>query len=204
LTRIALNSQSFVVKTPSHYVLNLALLGTLFAPEATAAIAAGALLPDLPIFVLYFVAKFAYKRPERQIWSETYYEPFWQTWVAFGHSLPLGAIAAVICFSQGWTVGGLFSLSFILHSLLDLPVHHSDAHRHFFPFSNYRFISPFSYWNPKYHGRIVAFVELLLVLAATPFAFSLLKTWVSQGILVGINALYILSYLRSSRRAIGH
>jgi hypothetical protein len=48
----------------------------------------------------------------------------------------------------------------------DLPLHHEDAHRHFLPFTNWRFISPVSYWDPEYHGRIIAVIEILFTLAA--------------------------------------
>jgi hypothetical protein len=184
------------VNTPSHYILNLALLGTTVAPNANIAITLGAIVPDLPIFVFYFVAKFVLKLPEGQIWSEAYYQPFWQTLVALFHSIPLAAIALLLCLYGGWKPGAIFFGSAILHSLLDLPVHHDDAHRHFFPFSDYRFISPISYWDPKHYGNIIACIELLLVLAVTPLVFGLLKTWTSKILLLAINLVYVIGYFR--------
>ncbi|MDY6783360.1 MAG: hypothetical protein SW833_12595 [Cyanobacteriota bacterium] len=184
------------MNTPSHYVLNLALLGTTVAPNANVAIALGAIVPDFPIFVFYFVAKVILHLPERQIWSQAYYQPFWQTGVALFHSIPLAAIALCLCLYGGWKPGAIFFGSAIFHSLLDLPVHNDDAHRHFFPFSNYRFISPFSYWDPNHYGRIVAAIELLLVLGVTPVVFALLKTWPSKILLITINVVYVVGYLR--------
>jgi len=35
-----------------------------------------------------------------------------------------------------------------LHALFDFPLHHDDGHRHFWPFSEFRFDSPVSYWDP--------------------------------------------------------
>ena len=66
------------MNTPSHYIVNLALLGKV-APNANVAITIGAILSDLPIFVFYAVAKLIYRLPERQIWSEAYYEPHLST-----------------------------------------------------------------------------------------------------------------------------
>ncbi|MGK7874756.1 MAG: hypothetical protein AB4426_16065 [Xenococcaceae cyanobacterium] len=184
------------MNTPSHYILNLALLGKSIAPKANVAITIGAILPDIPIFVFYFVAKFIYKLPERQIWSEAYYEPFWQIIIALSHSLPLALIGLFISLYFGWKPGAIACVSMILHSLFDFPVHHDDAHRHFFPFSDYRFISPLSYWDPKHYGSIVAFVELSLVLAVTPLVFDLLYSRFAKVLVIVIELLYVVGYLR--------
>jgi hypothetical protein len=183
------------MNTPSHYILNLAFLGRTIAPNANVAITLGAILPDLPIFAFYIVAKFFYKMPERQIWSQAYYEPFWQNFIALFHSFPVAAIALIICLSCGWKAGAIACASIILHSLLDFPLHHHDAHHHFFPFSDYRFISPISYWDPKHYGNIVALVELLLVVAVTPVIFGLLQSSFAKAIAIAINILYIIGYL---------
>jgi hypothetical protein len=130
-----------VICTPSHCVLSFALLGTTVAPNANVAIALGVIVPDFPIFVFYFVAKAILQLPERQIGSQAYYQPFWQMGVALFHSIPLAAIALSLCIYGGWRLGAIFFGSAILHSPLDLPVHNDDAHRHFFPFSHYRFLN---------------------------------------------------------------
>lgn len=82
------------------------------------------------------------------------------------------------------------------HSLLDIPVHNDDAHRHFFPLTDYKFISPLSYWDVNHHARIVAGAEMLLVLVATPFAIGLLKNRFTQGLVLSIDIVYLLAYLR--------
>lgn len=184
------------MKTPSHYILNLALLGNAIAPKQNVAITLGAILPDLPIFLFYFIVKFFYKIPEEKIWSEVYYEPFWQNLVALFHSIPLAIIGLIICLWFDWKWGAVIFISMILHSLLDLPVHHDDAHRHFFPLSNYRFISPFSYWDRNHYGRLVSLIELLLVLGVNPIALSLLNTSFAKGIIIVIDFLYIVSYIK--------
>lgn len=184
------------MNTPSHYILNLAFLGTRFAPEANVAITIGAILPDVPIFVFYGVAKFVYHMPERQIWSQAYYEPFWQNIIALFHSFPIALLGLLICLFSGWKSGTILFGSMILHSLGDLPVHNSDAHRHFFPLSNYRFISPVSYWNPQHHGRIAALVELLLVIGVTPLVFGFLRSGLAKALVIVMELFYVVSYLR--------
>ena len=87
-------------------------------------------------------------------------------------------------------------ISMVMHSLLDLPVHNDDAHRHFFPFSDYRFISPFSYWDVNHYGAIVAFVEMSLVLASTVYLFSAFRSYWVRGLMVSVNVVYLFGYFR--------
>ncbi|MEM7592010.1 MAG: hypothetical protein AAF383_10930, partial [Cyanobacteria bacterium P01_A01_bin.83] len=184
------------MNTPGHYILNLALLGKTITPKNNLEIALGAILPDVPIFIFYFVAKFIYKMPEGKIWSEAYYEPFWQNLVALFHSIPLALIGAAICYGLNWKPGMILLISMVCHSLLDLPVHNDDAHRHFFPLSNYRFISPFSYWDRNHYGSIVAFIEMALVIAVNPIVWILLNSPWTRGIVIVIDLFYLLGYYR--------
>jgi len=59
----------------------------------------------------------------------------------------------------------VFFASMLMHSLFDFPLHHNDAHRHFWPLSDFRFASPVSYWDPAYYGQWMAPLELIVVLA---------------------------------------
>lgn len=175
------------MNTPGHYMLNLAILGKTIAPNNNLAIAMGAILPDIPIFIFYFVAKYIYKLRASKIWSEAYYEAFWQNTVALFHSIPLAIIGVVICYYLDWNFGIILGTSMVFHDLLDLPVHNHDAHRHFFPFSNYRFISPFSYWDVNHYSKYVAFIEMVLVLAVNPLVIGLLKLPFTKGIVIAID-----------------
>ncbi|NJO99158.1 MAG: hypothetical protein HC764_26835 [Pleurocapsa sp. CRU_1_2] len=166
------------------------------APKEHLAIAIGAILPDAPIFVFYLVAKLIYKMPEGKIWSEAYYEPFWQNLVALFHSIPLALIGAAIFYRLDYNPGMILCFSLVCHSLLDLPVHHDDAHRHFFPFSNYRFISPFSYWDTNHYGTIIAFIEMALVLGVNPLVFGWLYSPWTKGIVIAIDMFYLFRYFR--------
>ena len=184
------------MNTPSHYILNLALLGKTISPKDNIAISIGAILPDIPIFIFYFAAKFIYQLPESKIWSETYYQSTWQNIIALSHSIPLALIGLGIFLYLDWKSGAILCLSMICHCLLDLPVHHNDAHRHFFPFSDYRFISPFSYWDINHYGKWVAGVELLLVLGATPLVMNLLKFSLTKALFVLIELVYVFFYFK--------
>ena len=189
------------MNTPSHAIINLTLLSKPQLPQANLAIVIGGILPDIPIFIFYFWAKFIASLPEAKIWSEAYYQPLIQNLVAIFHSIPLAIIGLLISYYFGWQILQVVCISLVLHSLLDLPVHNDDAHRHFFPFSNYRFISPISYWDPKHYGSIVALIEILLVLLATLRVFPGINSVIGKGLMILVNifywSAYIYFYLRS-------
>ncbi len=184
------------MNTPSHYILNLVFLGKTIAPNANIAITLGAILPDAPIFLFYFIVKWVYHLPEKQIWSTAYYSPLVQFWVSLGHSFPIAIAGLLLSIWFQWRLGIAFFASMGGHSLLDLPLHHNDAHRHFFPFTDYKFISPLSYWDINHYGKIVAFVEMAMVIIATPFALNLLKYRFTQGLVIAIDLLYIIAYYK--------
>jgi len=153
------------VNTPAHAVLNLVLLGATKEPRRAVPVLVGAVLPDLPIVVLY-----AYERlrgmPEAWIWRTAYYDPRWQAVIDALHSFPLilAVLAAALLF--GWPRLGLICASMLLHAAVDFFLHHDDAHRHFFPLLEWRFASPVSYWDPRYFGNVMAPAEAIGVVAA--------------------------------------
>ncbi|OUL27689.1 hypothetical protein BV372_25615 [Nostoc sp. T09] len=184
------------MNTPSHAILNLVVFSQQMRNQASHAIFLGAILPDVPIFVFYFLMKFVYRLPSHQIWSEVYYQPFWQAIISTFHSIPLALIGVIIAHVLNWQVIEVGFISMVLHSLLDLPVHNNDAHRHFFPFSDYRFISPISYWDRNHYGGIVAFVEISLVLMASIYLFPTMRSYWSKGLLLAVNLFYWGAYFR--------
>jgi hypothetical protein len=151
------------MNTPAHAVLNLVALGRDRSRFHWLPVLLGSLVPDLPLFVFYLAARGILQLPERTIWSATYFEPSWQLFFDIFNSLPLIALGILLAWrfrSTGWMA---FFLSMGLHCLTDLLVHHDDAHRHFLPFSDWRFVSPVSYWDPRHHGHLFLVAEAVLV-----------------------------------------
>lgn len=183
------------MKTPSHAIINLAILARNQHSELNLLIVAGGILPDIPIFLFFFWAKYIVRLPPDKIWSEAYFEPFVQNIVALFHSIPLAAIGWLVAYYFGWQSVQILCLSIILHSMGDLPVHNDDAHRHFFPFSNYRFISPLSYWDRNHYGLIVSLMEMLLVMLSTYKVFGLVNSYVGKGLLILVNCFYLIGYV---------
>ncbi|MGB5972116.1 MAG: hypothetical protein WBG38_02300, partial [Nodosilinea sp.] len=98
---------------------------------------------------------------------------------------------------------GFVGASMVLHHLADLPLHHDDAHQHFWPLSSVRFISPVSYWDADHFGQIGATVELVLVLAATAYLLPRLDSTVSKAILGVTATLALAAYFALVIRPLG-
>ena len=160
-----------IMNTPGHAVVNLLVLGkrdrrSLFAP-----IAFGAVLPDLPMFVFYAYQKSWLKAPERVIWAEAYHDLSWQAFFDVFNSLPLLALGVLVARRLARPHAAVLFLSMMLHAVCDFALHRKDAHRHFFPFSDWRFQSPVSYWDPRHYGGIVTTIEMVVVVAGAVVLF---------------------------------
>ena len=191
------------MNTPSHVILNLALLGRRSRSHFNSPIFWGAMVPDLAMFGFYGWAKLVAKMDEATIWREAYYDPFWQTVFDVGNSIPLALLVIAIALWVGkrypnwqpFTTGTIvLSASVILHCLGDLPVHVDDGHRHFWPLSNFRFESPISYWDPNHHGGIVALIEFFLVMVASIRVWQVLQSRWLKGLLLVSNGLMWVIY----------
>ena len=127
------------------------------------AITSGALVPDLPMVFFFIYERGVLGTPAGTIWSETYFEPGWQTFFDVFNSLPFISVGVVIAWRLRSSAWAAFFLSMATHCLTDLPVHREDAHGHFFPLTSWRFESPVSYWDPEYYGLIMTGAEVVVV-----------------------------------------
>ena len=180
------------MNTPAHAMLGLLVLGRRQpGHQKSAAIVFGGVLPDL-VLIGFYAWHLLLGTPESQIWSVEYYRPEWQGWFDVFNSIPLVLIAMLIAWRYQKSLWLVFLASLLLHALTDLPLHNDDAHRHFFPFSDWRFESPVSYWDPAHHGEWASLAELICMLAAACFLYLKhppLRAWT-----VGILSVY-LAYL---------
>ena len=153
------------MNTPAHVMLNLSLLGRGKSPAQQVPVLIGAILPDVPMFVFYFWEKIWRALPEPVIW-EQYYDTRWQVVFDLFHSFPVEILGGMLSLWLKWKGLVLLWASMVLHSLGDIFLHHDDAHRHFFPLSDWQFFSPVSYWDPDYHGALFTILEILMVFLA--------------------------------------
>jgi len=181
------------MNTPGHIVVNLALLGKKQKPEHILPLVLGSMIPDIPIYIFYAYQKFVVGMPELFIWAVVYFLPEWQMVFDSFHSIPI-LLAGFFLASQSKKLAWFAPLfaGMILHSFLDLPLHSEDAHRHFYPLSDFRFESPVSYWNPEHYGFIMTVAEILVVIFASIYVLKWnSKNWVKI-MLYAINFYYLV------------
>lgn len=156
------------MNTPAHIAASLLFWRKEPGWSAAAAVTAGAILPDLPMFGFYAYQK-ANETSENKIWSELYFHENWQLLFDIFNSIPAAFALTILFQLLNFRIGSLLMASALLHMVCDFPVHNDDAHRHLIPFSNWRFLSPVSYWDPKHFGGIFVWFELVFAISSCSF-----------------------------------
>jgi hypothetical protein len=147
--------------TPTHAVVALALFDRRASARLFPALV-GAILPDLPAMGFYAYYRFVGRLSESAIWGDLYQRPIWQAALAPFHSIPIALVVLAAGAARRSATATVLGASLLLHDLLDLPLHGEDAHRHLWPLSDARFVSPLSYWDRAHHAALVAPVEVAL------------------------------------------
>ncbi|WP_319531765.1 hypothetical protein [uncultured Cohaesibacter sp.] len=205
------------MNTQTHLLISAFALARPGKPLRNIAVLVAAFLPDAPIFGLVAWAKMN-DVPERDIWRTLYWQDPWQTLGAVVNSIPLYGIGLIISAlilvlvrrsttvavepfapvvsqtsGEAWSVVAIcFFLSCLLHIAFDFPFHVDDAHRHFWPISDWRFRSPVSYWNRAYHGDMVEMAEMLAGLALVAVLFFRFSSWWVRAVLGFAALAYVL------------
>ena len=185
--------------TQTHLLLAASLFVKPGHTRRNMAVIAGSLIPDLSIYVLFAYAALT-GIPGEILWGHTYWTEPWQSLSAISNSIPLylGFLGAALLIAKPkdarpfWqSLPALFCLGALVHLATDFPVHHDDAHIHFWPFSEWRFHSPVSYWDRDHHGGLFSILEALLGLALMAVLFARFKARWIRTLLAGAMALYI-------------
>lgn len=185
--------------TQTHLLVATALLARPAEKLRNMAVVAGALIPDAAIYVLFAWSKVA-AVPERRVWDEIYWNEPWRTWTAAGNSIPFYVILLVIgvvllrAHRAAFRIGLVLTfvaLAGLTHIAGDLPFHVADAHRHFWPLSDWTFVSPISYWHPDHYGDVFSLVESALGVVLAIILFRRFKTLWVRVLLVLVCTAYI-------------
>ena len=154
------------MNTIAHMVIASAALARKETPKRNWAVLGGALIPDASMFVF-----FAWSRLQGwsgdETWNVQYWTEPWQTLGATSNSFVLFGALLIVAAWRSWTLWAVFAAAALVHIALDFPLHADDAHRHFWPLSDWRFLSPVSYWDPARNGLIGAAIETASALLAT-------------------------------------
>lgn len=172
------------VNTATHVMVASALLSRRNQNSRNRWVIAGALFPDVSIFLLYIWARFIQSTPEAMIWQQLYWQEPWQLMSAVSNSLPLAAGLLLVGRWRYRTPVVVFALALVTHFVLDFPFHADDAHRHFWPFSNWRFHSVFSYWDTAHYASTIMVVEIVLIGLAGLVLWRRFRGWLVRGIIL--------------------
>jgi len=170
------------MQTYSHLLVTAVLDRQLVRHQLQAprlALFTGAILPDIPFFLLTLLGEIYFRWFTTTPTGESpmvymhftlfFIEPLWIIGHNFFHApfilgvLGLAGFAAAR-WGQRWGRGlGWFAVGAGLHTLIDIFTHTSDGPLLFFPFNwRYRFRSPVSYWERANFGLIFMLVEHLV------------------------------------------
>jgi len=154
------------MNTLAHIVIASAALSRLKAAKRNRAVMAGAFLPDLSMFVFFAWSRLRGWSGD-ETWNVQYWTEPWQTLGAGSNSFVVFSIVWLISVSRRWSLVAILAAAALIHIALDFPLHGDDAHRHFWPLSDWRFASPISYWDPSHNGIWGGLIETLAVLVAS-------------------------------------
>ncbi len=149
------------MNTPAHIALGLAVLGRRARRRDWWVIVVGAVLPDLFILIQFYARGLNPSGATEAL----------ALLVKFFNSAPLylGVLAAGFAVRLRWLV--LLAAAALAHIAFDLPFHSQDARPHFFPLTEWQFVSPVSFWDARHHGRLVGLLEGAL------FSFCFVVIW---------------------------
>ncbi len=149
---------------------------------------AGGFAPDASIFAMVIYSRLV-NGSGVDLWSNPaglYWQEPWQTYSAISSSFPLWALVVLTGFvlfkySDRLKAVGLavliFSVGYFLHITADFFTHADDAYAQFWPFSDWRFYSPVSYWQPQYYGQIFSVVEMIMGLGIVAYLVLKFRQW---------------------------
>ncbi len=167
------------MNTQSHILMGAILFGRPL-PRLALAGAAGGLIADIPMFVIVALLRMGgYSFDE--IFGRIYWEQWWQVLNAVGHSFLIGGVLTLVAWLVIRRHGAAqapraalcfaFAGSALLHSVIDFLVHREDAHMQFWPLTEWRFVSPVSYWDPAHYGNWFSLFEAALGLVMAVMLF---------------------------------
>ena len=182
------------MNTPAHLLLGAAVMGRGQRKLIWAAMA-GALLPDLSLYLLAGVSMFILNIPPQRVFNELYFSDLWQSVFMVDNSFIIWGLllGLALWWRSGWAIA--LTGAALLQLALDFPLHHDDGRAHFWPLSTWIFESPYSYWDVRHGAGVMAPIEAALASIAAIVLWVRRPGWIIS-ILV---ALLLFAELRTVR-----
>lgn len=169
--------------------LSLAALGRRATRAEWWIILAGAFLPDAFLFAGHFLRRTATGLDS----ANALLADIFNSAPLYAAALTLGYFAR-----RRWLM--LLSASALLHIALDLPLHAGDAHSHFWPVTDWRLVSPVSFWDADHHGRLFGLLEGLVFVGCFVVIWRRISTTPGRV----LAAIFALAYVNAFVHFVGH
>lgn len=177
------------MNTPAHLIFGLAAFGKPERKAVTAAAFAGALIPDLSLYLLATWHLQILGTPAQIVFGELYFSESWQSIFRIDNSIVLWSLALGAAIMAKSKVGIALCGAALLHLGLDFPLHHDDGRAHFWPISTWIFESPVSYWDRRHYGNIVGPIEIAAALVACYYLWRRFTGKWMRGLIVVLGAI---------------
>ena len=174
------------MNTPAHLIFGMAAFAKRDQPKVTAAALAGALIPDLSLYLMAGVSLFVLQIDPNVVFGELYFSDAWQAVFRVDNSFVVWGILLAIALWRRAVWGIALTGAALLHIGLDFPLHHDDGRAHFWPLTSWIFESPVSYWDLGHHARIVAPIEITLSLLFCLVLFRRLRSVWERALVVSL------------------
>lgn len=155
------------MNTPAHLIFGAGAFARPDRKGSLAAALAGSLAPDVSLYVMVSVTIWGLGIPAQTVFREYYYSDAWQSVFAVDNSFVLWGLLLAVAAWRRWTLIVVFSGAALLHLAFDFPLHTHDARQHFWPLTDWVFISPFSYWDNAAHAGVIGLGTLGMTLFLT-------------------------------------
>ncbi|MBB5514983.1 hypothetical protein FHS89_000993 [Rubricella aquisinus] len=125
----------------------------------------GGLLPDFSLYFAFLWGVGVLGLTPAFFFGEVYFWPPMQAVFAVDNSFVVWSFLLGVALTVRHLPLIAFAGSGLLHLLFDFTLHNDDARMHFWPVSDWVFISPVSYWDPDHYGGIAALAEIAICVA---------------------------------------
>ena len=179
------------MNTPAHLIFGLAAFGKPDAAKVTAAALAGALIPDVSLYLMAGFHLLILGTEPQVVFGQLYFSDGWQSIFRVDNSIVLWGmgLSYAIWARSAWAVALCGAALF--HLGLDFLFHVDDGRAHFWPLTTWIFESPVSYWDPNHYGRIVGMIEMLVAAALCVWLWRRFRTILMRAILFLLAAMEI-------------
>lgn len=181
------------MNTPAHLILGAAAFGKPGNMRVTVAAVLGSLAPDISLYAMVSWSIFVAGIDPNVVFGEFYYSSTWQQVFAVDNSFVLWGLGLGFALWAARPVFIAFAGAGLLHLVFDFPLHNHDARMHFWPLTDWVFVSPLSYWDSRFHAGVISPIELTLALVLAGSLFCRFRRRSARALIVFAAGMEILA-----------